>query len=223
VPRWPWTVLTDAVQLVNCSKSPDRKQQSSCDQWLWLSIARRLCRRQPTASVAVMWDEWPNTTFGHCWSSTFIVWIPFLSLNKWHQSSINHAINERHELAFHACYCVPAVAVVDHIALMLWESCSAVLYSLGWVVLIDIGVVLVDDYHSGDAFPQETPQSCTVSNIDWARSEATRKQTPRWTDQTILSQRRISDASCTADADVPTRKYYSHRPQSSERRAVSLS
>ena len=33
--RWPWTVSTDAVQLVNCSKSQDRKQQSSCDQWLW--------------------------------------------------------------------------------------------------------------------------------------------------------------------------------------------
>ena len=31
-------MLTDAVQLVNCSKSPDRKQRSSCGQWLWLSV-----------------------------------------------------------------------------------------------------------------------------------------------------------------------------------------
>jgi len=38
VRRWPWTVSTDAVQLVNCSKSPDRKQRSSCGQWLWLSV-----------------------------------------------------------------------------------------------------------------------------------------------------------------------------------------
>ena len=29
VQRWPWTMSTDAVQLVNCSKSPGRKQQSS--------------------------------------------------------------------------------------------------------------------------------------------------------------------------------------------------
>ena len=48
VQRWLWTVSTNAVQLVNCSKSQDRKQQSSCDQWLWLSVARRVWRRRPT-------------------------------------------------------------------------------------------------------------------------------------------------------------------------------
>ena len=38
-------------------KSPDRKQQSSCEQWLWLSVARRVCRRRPTASrqVSKIW------------------------------------------------------------------------------------------------------------------------------------------------------------------------
>ena len=46
--RWPWTASTDVVQLVNFSKSQDRKQQSFCDQWLWLSVARRVCRRRPT-------------------------------------------------------------------------------------------------------------------------------------------------------------------------------
>ena len=48
-----WTMSTDAVQLVNCSKSQDRKQQSSCDQWLWPDrctsslpeAADRRCRR----------------------------------------------------------------------------------------------------------------------------------------------------------------------------------
>ena len=59
VQRWPWTVSTDAVQLVNCSKSQDRKQRSSCDWWLWLSIARWVCLRRPTACVDVLWDEWP--------------------------------------------------------------------------------------------------------------------------------------------------------------------
>jgi len=59
VRRWPWTVSTDAVQLVNCSKSQDRKQQSSCDQWLWLSTACQVCRRRPTAGVDVQWDERP--------------------------------------------------------------------------------------------------------------------------------------------------------------------
>ena len=50
--RLPWTASTDAVQLVNCSKSPDRKQQSSCDQWLWLSVVHRVCRRWPTVSFS---------------------------------------------------------------------------------------------------------------------------------------------------------------------------
>ena len=45
---------TDAVQLVNCYKSPDRKQQSSCDQWLWLSVAHRVCPRLPTAGCMRM-------------------------------------------------------------------------------------------------------------------------------------------------------------------------
>ena len=51
--RWPWTVSTDAVQLVNRSKSPDRKQQSSWDQWLWLSVAHRVCQRQPSYLLKV--------------------------------------------------------------------------------------------------------------------------------------------------------------------------
>ena len=59
VQRWPSTVSTDAVQLVNCSKSQDRKQRSSSDQWLWLSVARRVCRKRPTAGVDVLWDERP--------------------------------------------------------------------------------------------------------------------------------------------------------------------
>ena len=45
VQRWPWTVSTDAVQLVN--------------QWLWVSVAHRVCRRRPTAGVDVLWDERP--------------------------------------------------------------------------------------------------------------------------------------------------------------------
>jgi len=50
---------TDAFQLVNCSRSQDQKQQSSCDQWLWLSVAHRVCRKRPTSSVDVQWDERP--------------------------------------------------------------------------------------------------------------------------------------------------------------------
>ena len=41
---------TEALKIQRrCSRSPDRKQRSSCDQWLWLSVAYRVCRRRPTA------------------------------------------------------------------------------------------------------------------------------------------------------------------------------
>ena len=55
VRRWPWTVSPDVVQVINCSKSQDWKQQSSCNQWLWLTVARWVCRRRPTAGVDVRW------------------------------------------------------------------------------------------------------------------------------------------------------------------------
>jgi len=54
VQRWPWTVSTDAVQLVNYSKSPDRKQRNSCMRPMAVAVrctssfpegADRRCRR----------------------------------------------------------------------------------------------------------------------------------------------------------------------------------
>ena len=47
------TVTKDAGRLVGCYKCLDRKQQSSCDRWLWLSVAHSVCRRQPTSDADV--------------------------------------------------------------------------------------------------------------------------------------------------------------------------
>jgi len=96
------------------------------------------------------------------------------------------------------------------------------LYSLGWVVVVNVGEIVVEDHHYGDVVPQETLRSCTVSSINRNRSETSREPAPRRTDRTILSQRWISDVSCTAGADVPAGKYHSRRSQSSKRCTVSL-
>jgi len=82
--------------------------------------------------------------------------------------------------------------------------------------------MLVEDHRNGDDVPQATLQSRVVSSVNRYRSEATREQTPRQTDRPILSQRRLSAASVAADADVPTGKYHSYRPQSSKRHTVSV-
>jgi len=44
VQKLPSTVTKDSGRLVGCSKCLDRKQQSSCDRWLWLSVAHSVCR-----------------------------------------------------------------------------------------------------------------------------------------------------------------------------------
>ena len=51
VQKLPSTVTKDAGRLVGCSKCLDRKQQSSCDRRLWLSVAHSVCRRQPTSII----------------------------------------------------------------------------------------------------------------------------------------------------------------------------
>jgi len=46
-------VTKDAGRLVGCLKCLDQKQQSSCERWLWLSVAHSVCRRQPTSDANV--------------------------------------------------------------------------------------------------------------------------------------------------------------------------
>jgi len=53
------TVTKDAGRLVGCSKCLDRKQQSSCDRWLWLSVAHSVCRRQLTSDADVQQAQPP--------------------------------------------------------------------------------------------------------------------------------------------------------------------
>ena len=43
VEKLPSTVTKDAGRLVGCSKCLDRKQKSTCDRWLWLSVVLSAC------------------------------------------------------------------------------------------------------------------------------------------------------------------------------------
>ena len=57
--KLPSAVSKDAGRLVGCSKCLDRKQQSSCDRWLWMSVAHSVCRRQPTSDADVQQAQRP--------------------------------------------------------------------------------------------------------------------------------------------------------------------
>jgi len=59
VQKLPSTVTKDSGRLVGCSKCLDRKQQSSCDRWLWLYVAHSVCRRQPTSDADVQQAQPP--------------------------------------------------------------------------------------------------------------------------------------------------------------------
>ena len=56
VQKLPSTVTKDAGLLVKCL---DRKQLSSCDSGLWLSVAHSVCRRQPTSDADVQQAQPP--------------------------------------------------------------------------------------------------------------------------------------------------------------------
>ena len=59
VQKLPLTVTKTAGQLAGCSKCLDRKQQSSCDRWLWLSTAHSVCWRQPTSDADIQQTQPP--------------------------------------------------------------------------------------------------------------------------------------------------------------------
>jgi len=57
--KLPSSVTKVAGRLVGCSKCLDRKQQSSCYRWLWLSVAHSVCRSQPTSDADVQQAQPP--------------------------------------------------------------------------------------------------------------------------------------------------------------------
>ena len=57
--KLPSTVTKDAGRLVDCSRCLDRKQHSSCDRRLRLSVAHSVCRRQPTSDADVQQAQPP--------------------------------------------------------------------------------------------------------------------------------------------------------------------